>query len=153
MKKRNKKEDLTKLAHAFYKNLEITPWEFGGIGLNPKRPFGNSDVPGDMLKIIGCKKEGRDEEGPCYTDRQIQYVIDLYRKDLVPFLRKNWLVKEKSGAVAETAVRTRDYEEYKKGKAAIRSLKDLYHALNSNTFDFAASVVELYRSWRNEFEK
>jgi len=46
---RNKTEDLTKLAEAFYENLEITPWEFGGIGLDPKRPFGNSDVPGHRI--------------------------------------------------------------------------------------------------------
>jgi hypothetical protein len=34
----------------------------------------------------------------------------------------------------------------------IRKGRD-YTSLNSNTFDFAASVVELYRSWRNDFEK
>lgn len=153
MKKRNKKEDLTKLAHAFYKNLEITPWEFGGIGLDPKRPFGNSNVPEDLLRIIGWKKEGRDEEGLCYTDKQIEYVIGLYRKELIPFLRKNWLMIEKSNKVAETAVRIRSYDEYKKGKAAVHVLKAIYDGMNSNVLDFVRHIQDLYLDWSRKFEE
>jgi hypothetical protein len=41
---RNINEDLMKLANAFFDNLQINNCEFGGIGLNYKRPFGNSNV-------------------------------------------------------------------------------------------------------------
>lgn len=89
---RNKVDDLGKLASAFYENLTIFKSEFGGIGLNPKRPFGNSYVEADILEIIGWEPEGRDEEEDedCYTFKQKEYVRSLYFDDLIPYLKSKW---------------------------------------------------------------
>ena len=48
--KRNKDKDLRKLAKAFFDNLEgwNESYDFVGIGLNDKRPFGNTAVEYDI---------------------------------------------------------------------------------------------------------
>lgn len=147
--KRDKTEDLEKLANAFYRNLEITPWEFGGIGLDPKRPFGSSDVCQSMLKIIGWKKEGRDGYGTCYADYQIDYVYDLYKKDLIPFLRKNWLIyKKENEKTAETKVRRMEKEEWKRKERAIAFLQDIFEALDKPVKEFIDLLYNLHYRWK-----
>jgi hypothetical protein len=51
---RDIQSDLKKLADAFFKNLAFYgSCEFGCIGLDCKRPFGNSNPEQDILNIIG----------------------------------------------------------------------------------------------------
>jgi hypothetical protein len=84
-------EDLAKLANAFFKNLSHDPYcQYGSIGLDRRRPFGNSDVEGDILEIIGAKPEGDDGEDVCWASRQRRYAASLYKEHLVPYLRKHW---------------------------------------------------------------
>lgn len=55
---RNEAEDLKILATAFFKELFISDCEYGAIGIDCKRPFGNSDVEGDILeKLIPYLRE------------------------------------------------------------------------------------------------
>ena len=50
--------------------------EFGAPGLNCKRPYGNSDVFGDMARILGIKLQG---DGGCEpTDEQAAYMLKLH---------------------------------------------------------------------------
>lgn len=52
---RNEEQDLMVLAGAFFRELTISNCEYGAIGLDCKRPFGNSDVEGDMLELLECE--------------------------------------------------------------------------------------------------
>ena len=79
--------DLRALAKAFFENLQIDNCEYGGIGLDSKRPFGNSSVCRDMLEIIGWEPDG-DE----YAEYQEEYVDTLYKEKLIPWLRQHWEV-------------------------------------------------------------
>jgi hypothetical protein len=90
---RNEAQDLMILANAFFKELLITNCEYGGIGLDCKRPFGNSDVEGDMLELLECEPEGDDGETECYSSKQREYVSQLYHEKLIPFLREQWELK------------------------------------------------------------
>ena len=89
---RDKEKDVERLANAFYENLTVFNCEFGGIGLNPKRPFGNGCVEADILEIIGWEPEGRneDEDEGCYTFKQKEYARSLYFDDLIPYLKSKW---------------------------------------------------------------
>ncbi len=87
---RDEQTDLKVLADAFFAELTMLEWEYGGIGLDPKRPFGNSDVEGDMLELLDCGLEGDDGDGPCYSSEQRGYVRNLYRDKLIPYLRGRW---------------------------------------------------------------
>ena len=87
---RNEQQDLKILADAFFAGLTILEWEYGGIGIDPKRPFGNSDVEADMLEMLEWEPEGDDGDGPCYSSKQRYYVDGLYRKKLIPYLREQW---------------------------------------------------------------
>lgn len=82
---RDENKDLLLLANAFYSNLMIDRCEYGGIGIDDKRPFGNSDVAFDMLEII--QWDSSDSES--YRERQEDYVHELY-KSLIPFLQSKW---------------------------------------------------------------
>lgn len=86
MKKRNEENDLKKLAKEFFKNLVFDDsCEFGSVGLDCKRPFGNSSVEADILGIIGDKPQGEDED---WTSEQYDYARTLYGEKLIPYLRK-----------------------------------------------------------------
>lgn len=81
-----KTKDLVALADAFYDNLRIDDCEYGGIGLDSKRPFGNSDADSDILEIIAAVPEDSDEG---WSDEQRDYARSLY--DALPaFLRERW---------------------------------------------------------------
>lgn len=86
----DKQSDLAKLAQAFFDNLRIDDCEYGAIGVDCKRPFGNSDVEGDILEIIGQEPEGDDCHDSCWSSEQREYALILYRDDLIPFLRQGW---------------------------------------------------------------
>lgn len=88
---RNKQEDLLKLADAFFLNLRFDPsFEYGSLGTDCKRPFGNSDVEGDILDIIGAKPEGDDGEEECWSRAQREYAAELYQEELGPFIAREW---------------------------------------------------------------
>lgn len=81
-------DDLAALASAFFDNLEIQYGEYGGIGLDCKRPFGNSDVESDILELIGEVMEGNDGEDDCWSSKQRDYARSLYHEKLIPYLKK-----------------------------------------------------------------
>lgn len=69
---------------------DLASIEYGGWGLDGKRPFGNSYVEGDILEIIGWEPIG-DE----YTQDQEEYASDLYG-DLGEYLRQQWRMRKAS---------------------------------------------------------
>lgn len=91
---RNEKEDLEKLANAVIENLKYDDFcEYGSIGVDCKRPFGNSDVEADMLEIIGWEMEGDDGEDACYSSKQRDYVRTLYMEKLAQYIQDMWFGK------------------------------------------------------------
>ncbi len=70
------KEHLELLKNAYWEH--DTGCEFGSVGTDCKRPFGNSDVYGDMAEILG-EKETRDKDGE-YPDEQILKYDKLYEE-------------------------------------------------------------------------
>ena len=87
---RNEQQDLKVLADAFFDQLDWLPWEYGAPGLDPKRPFGNSDVEGDVLELLGCSPEGDDGDSACWSSKQRAYAEMLFREKLIPYLREHW---------------------------------------------------------------
>lgn len=84
---RDKQADLWKLADAFFTNLyRERHCEYGGWGLDHKRPFGNSDVHGDILEIIDYPPIA----GDYYSEAQEDYAAELY-DELGGFLREQWV--------------------------------------------------------------
>ena len=83
-------EHLEKLEKAFFQNIERhDDCEYGSIGLDCKRPFGNSDVEGDILEIIGVEMAGDDGDGPCWSSGQREYAAGLY-DELAPWIRAKY---------------------------------------------------------------
>lgn len=82
---RDIKKDLRKLAEAFFKNLVIDDCEFGSIGLDPKRPFGNSFVEVNILEIIEYPPSRCGDE---YSESQYDYARELYFERLIPYLKE-----------------------------------------------------------------
>lgn len=92
---RDREADLDKLADAFFENLEREDrCEYGGWGLDDKRPFGNSYVAGDILELIGWEPEGEwpDSGRTDYSRAQQDYAHGLY-DDLGDHLRRRWSEK------------------------------------------------------------
>jgi len=93
---RDLESDLSLLADAFISNLEMVD---GGencyVGLNPKRPFGNSDVLYDVRRIIGLTEED-DELGDRHPTFKAKYRYSqaLYHEALVPFLKNRLFIDE-----------------------------------------------------------
>lgn len=88
---RDEQKDLRRLAGRFFDELMILPWEYGAPGLDPKRPFGNSDVECDILDdVLGAEPEGDDGGGPCFSSAQRQYARSLYLSKLIPYLQAKW---------------------------------------------------------------
>jgi hypothetical protein len=81
---------LEKLAQAFFDNLQIDNCEYGGIGLDSKRPFGNSDVEADILELLDQTPDGDDGHEKCWSSEQRAYASTLYHDDLIPFLQRRW---------------------------------------------------------------
>ena len=55
--------------------------ETGAPEIDPKRPYGNSDVAGDVCEILGWRPEGcaGDDDG-CYTEEQRDRALALHRE-------------------------------------------------------------------------
>lgn len=89
MKSRNEEEDLKILAKAFFENLIIDNCEYGGIGIDSKRPFGNSSVTLDMLEMLDIEPEYNcPHYEKDYSHKQHDYVDMLYKEKLIPYLQK-----------------------------------------------------------------
>ena len=74
------------LADAFFENLQRDDVEFGGWGVDSKRPFGNSYVEGDLAEIVGVElPEYKTED---YEDMCV-YLRSLYA-DLGTYLKYRW---------------------------------------------------------------
>jgi len=87
---RDRDADLLLLADAFYENLERNEHcEFGGWGLDDKRPFGNSSVEYDILEIIGIDDLDQMYEDDDPRELAEEYARELYA-DLGDFLRDQW---------------------------------------------------------------
>lgn len=101
MNDRDKEADLWKLADAFFGNLEREQhMEYGGWGLDDKRPFGNSDVHDDILEIINCSPVVDDYQ----SREQEDYAAELY-DELGGFLQTKWVeFREASRPPAATSV-------------------------------------------------
>lgn len=87
-----KEEHMQKLAKAFFKNLQRDNCEYGGIGVDSKRPFGNSSVEADILEIIGtaskCEMCGRESEE--WSEMQYEYANKLY-DNLINWLQNTYI--------------------------------------------------------------
>ncbi len=81
MSTRSYDDDMMVLARAFAQNLQRDNFEYGGWGVDCKRPFGNSFVEGDILRLLGIAAS---EDG--YTAEQRAYAASLY-DDLGEFMR------------------------------------------------------------------
>lgn len=92
---RDEQQDLKTLADTFFERLSLIwlPWEYGAPGLDPRRPFGNSDVEGDVLELLGCEPEGDDGEAACWSSKQRAYASELFCEKLIPYLREQWARK------------------------------------------------------------
>jgi len=78
---------LEKLADAFFDHLQRDDVEFGGWGVDSKRPFGNSFVEGDIAEILEIELPEYESEE---YDEVLQFLAGLYA-DLGVFLRYKWL--------------------------------------------------------------
>lgn len=152
--RRSQKKDLEKLSNAFYSNLEIIPYEFGGIGLDPKRPFGNSSVPEQILQIIGWNPEipGEDSENE-YSDRQIDYAVHLYKDKLIPYLKYQWKRRTKTHNTAMNEVSKEISRQNYLGKKAVKFCDSMFDCLDKSVFEFVENVRELMYSWKREKDR
>lgn len=82
--------DVDTIADAVIAGLFIDNCEYGAIGLDPKRPFGNSDVEGDMLELLDCDPEGDDGEVECWSSEQREYVRDIYHRHVIGRIQEVW---------------------------------------------------------------
>ena len=73
-----KPDDMLKLEKAFFQNLQRDNCEYGGIGIDCKRPFGNSDVEADILELIGAQPEGDDGDAKRWSSAQLAYAQAMY---------------------------------------------------------------------------
>ena len=86
-----KERHLELLAAAFWENLTFSEGScYGYVGLEDKRPFGNSNVEDSICDIIGLVPN-TDEFGLIdYTTEQLKYAGKLYREDLIPYLKAKY---------------------------------------------------------------
>lgn len=68
-----KKEHMMLLKNMY---VEWDSCEFGAPAVDPKRPYGNSNVYGDIGEILGIEP---DENGE-FTDEQYDYMLKLHKE-------------------------------------------------------------------------
>lgn len=71
-------EDHLKLVRSFYVDFDSS-CEFGAPAVDPKRPYGNSFVYGDIAEILGIKAENP-EDGTDFSDKQRADMHALHRE-------------------------------------------------------------------------
>lgn len=77
--------DMLLLSDAFFENI----YSGYGIGLDGKRPFGNSDIAGDVCEIIGYLEDEDGEMCLAFSDVANEYAMFLYHS-LPDFLLASW---------------------------------------------------------------
>ncbi len=87
----DKQRHLELLETAFWSNLAFnSATYYGYVGLEDKRPFGNSNVEDGICDIIGLVPN-TDEFGLTdYTSEQLKYAGKLYREELIPYLKSKY---------------------------------------------------------------
>jgi len=150
---RNMGDDLEKLANAFYKNLEITPWEFGGIGLDPKRPFGNGDVPEDMLDILGGFKKVKIDDEMVYREKDCEYVTKLYREKLIPYLQLQWKQRRLDAKTSLSDVMSLHNKAGKQYVLLKNYLEDIYDALRGPATNLINILQLFHRKWLEDIKE
>lgn len=94
LNKRNRNEDLEALADEFFNELRREGYcEYGGWGLDDKRPFGNSGpsaIARDILEIIGIGEEDYTDPDTWIKEDYEEYAHGLYN-DLGDYIKKAWL--------------------------------------------------------------
>ncbi len=83
LSKRNKEKDYLALEKKFWEHIGF---DSERIGLDMKRPFGNSDIIGSILRIIGGEETDDDGE---WSESQREYAEKLYA-GLAGFLKKKY---------------------------------------------------------------
>lgn len=124
---RDREADLEKLADAFFECLEMSRIEFGGIGLDGKRPFGSSNPETDILQIIGMKPANSNG----YTEEEEEYAENLYREHLIYYLRSRWEKDETEEVEKETT---------EKGKPASKPMTDA-ELMALSAYHFGQSIL------------
>ena len=72
-------EDHLKLIRNFY--IDYDDWcEFGAPRIDPKRPYGNSYVYGDINEILGNRYKEDEEEGYGFSDEDSAEMLRLHRE-------------------------------------------------------------------------
>jgi hypothetical protein len=79
-----RKEALKKLAKELCWYWEDC--ETGAPAVDPKRPYGNSDVDCDILELFEMKPMGDDGYGPCWSKEQREWAMNLH-KDMLQYLK------------------------------------------------------------------
>jgi len=66
-------------------NIVWDDCEFGAPGMDPKRPYGNSDVTGDIAEIIKLPKtkNNYDEDEECWKENAEDKLSDLHRQVMI----------------------------------------------------------------------
>lgn len=54
--------------------------EYGAPEINPKRPYGNSDVEGDVAEILGWIPEDDDDGYPILSEKQQEAAWKIHRE-------------------------------------------------------------------------
>jgi len=101
--KKSYNKHLKLLADAFYANITYDDGcEFGSIGLDCKRPFGNSNVEFDILEIINMLPDKEHAVNDDCNEELYKYARELYREKLVPYLKKQWNLFKKTSLDTST---------------------------------------------------
>lgn len=59
-----------KLIRELNVNQTVAEWE--GPRIDAKRPYGNSDGPADVCRVLGWEKLGDDGHSPCWSSMQLK---------------------------------------------------------------------------------
>lgn len=118
MKRFELTEDHIKLLSRMYVGWDDC--EFGAPEVDPKRPYGNSDVHGDMLKILGWEpkyvitigsREYPIDETDCYFNvpQEIQDILDNLHKETHTALQIVLVTKSFTPGIYECKDYTEDW--------------------------------------------
>ena len=90
----NRTKHMNLLADAFFDELQRDNTEFGGWGVDSKRPFGNSFVEPDIAEICGFDRDDIYDDDGEIDEGLAEYLRSLY-DDLGLYLRYKWLQYKK----------------------------------------------------------
>lgn len=85
---RDRSADMKTLAIAFFENLERDNCEYGGWGVDSKRPFGNSDVDGDIIDLLFSDDEDEAYNEQRRDDEDLRHYVKGLYDDLGDYLKE-----------------------------------------------------------------